>query len=51
MSFYHPCSNHGSLNASTHSVYEVRFMIYAIAGRPGGGKTYEAVAYHIIPAI
>ncbi|EGQ7813769.1 MULTISPECIES: zonular occludens toxin domain-containing protein [Vibrio] len=26
-------------------------MIYAIAGRPGGGKTYEAVAYHIIPAI
>ncbi|WP_274884805.1 zonular occludens toxin domain-containing protein [Vibrio harveyi] len=26
-------------------------MIYAISGRPGGGKTYEAVAYHIIPAI
>ncbi|HHX8453039.1 TPA: zonular occludens toxin domain-containing protein [Vibrio diabolicus] len=26
-------------------------MIYAIVGRPGGGKTYEAVAYHIIPAI
>lgn len=26
-------------------------MIYAIAGRPGGGKTYEAVAYHILPAI
>ncbi|HHX8330911.1 TPA: zonular occludens toxin domain-containing protein [Vibrio alginolyticus] len=26
-------------------------MIYAIAGRPGGGKTYEAVAYHIIPSI
>lgn len=26
-------------------------MIYAISGRPGGGKTYEAVAFHIIPAI
>lgn len=26
-------------------------MIYGIAGRPGGGKSYEAVAYHILPAI
>ncbi|HDZ5415938.1 TPA: assembly protein [Vibrio harveyi] len=26
-------------------------MIYAIVGRPGGGKSYEAVTYHVIPAI
>lgn len=26
-------------------------MINAIVGRPGGGKTYEAVRYHILPAI
>ncbi|MEZ9897606.1 zonular occludens toxin domain-containing protein [Vibrio breoganii] len=26
-------------------------MIYAITGRPGGGKSYEAVAFHILPAL
>jgi len=26
-------------------------MINAITGRPGGGKSYEAVAFHIIPAL
>ncbi|MDG3085472.1 zonular occludens toxin domain-containing protein [Vibrio hannami] len=26
-------------------------MINAITGRPGGGKSYEAVAFHVIPAI
>ncbi|USD44064.1 assembly protein [Vibrio sp. SCSIO 43135] len=26
-------------------------MIYAIVGRPRSGKSYEAVAYHVIPAI
>ncbi len=26
-------------------------MIYIITGRPGGGKSYESVAYHILPAI
>ncbi|MEF1230885.1 zonular occludens toxin domain-containing protein, partial [Vibrio fortis] len=26
-------------------------MIYCIAGRPRSGKSYESVAYHIIPAI
>ncbi|RJX72808.1 assembly protein [Vibrio sinensis] len=26
-------------------------MINALTGRPGGGKSYEAVAFHIIPAI
>lgn len=26
-------------------------MISSIVGRPGGGKSYEAVRYHIIPAI
>jgi len=26
-------------------------MIYGLVGKPGGGKSYEAVAYHIIPAL
>ena len=26
-------------------------MIYGIVGKPGGGKSYEAVVYHIIPAL
>lgn len=26
-------------------------MINALTGRPGGGKSYEAVAFHIIPAL
>ncbi|MDK9764908.1 assembly protein [Vibrio sp. D420a] len=26
-------------------------MIYGIVGRPGGGKSYEAVAYHVLPAL
>ena len=26
-------------------------MINLISGRPGGGKSYEAVAYHILPAL
>lgn len=26
-------------------------MIFMLMGRPGGGKSYEAVRYHIIPAI
>lgn len=26
-------------------------MIYAILGRPGGGKSFEATKYHILPAI
>ncbi|MBV1843592.1 zonular occludens toxin domain-containing protein, partial [Photobacterium ganghwense] len=26
-------------------------MINLIVGRPGGGKSYEAVVFHIIPAI
>ncbi len=26
-------------------------MIYAIVGRPGGGKSYESVAFHVIPAL
>jgi len=26
-------------------------MIYAISGRPGGGKSYESVAFHVIPAL
>ena len=26
-------------------------MINAIVGRPGGGKTYEAVRYHILPTL
>lgn len=26
-------------------------MIYGISGRPGGGKSYEAVAYHVLPAL
>lgn len=26
-------------------------MINALTGRPGGGKSYEAVAYHILPAL
>lgn len=26
-------------------------MIYAIVGRPGSGKSYESVVYHILPAI
>lgn len=26
-------------------------MIYGISGRPGGGKSYEAVAFHVLPAL
>jgi len=26
-------------------------MIYGIVGRPGGGKSYEAVAYQVLPAL
>jgi len=26
-------------------------MIYGIVGKPGGGKSYEAVVYHIIPSL
>ena len=26
-------------------------MIYCISGRPGGGKSYESVAFHVIPAL
>ncbi|GAB2585948.1 zonular occludens toxin domain-containing protein [Nitrincola alkalisediminis] len=26
-------------------------MIFLIMGRPGGGKSYESVAYHVIPAL
>jgi len=26
-------------------------MIYGIVGRPGGGKSYEAVAFQVIPAL
>ncbi|MHA6613038.1 zonular occludens toxin domain-containing protein [Photobacterium damselae] len=26
-------------------------MINLIMGRPGGGKSYEAVVYHVLPAI
>lgn len=26
-------------------------MLYAMIGRPGGGKSYEAVVYHVLPAL
>lgn len=26
-------------------------MLYGIVGRPGGGKSYEAVVYHVFPAL
>ena len=26
-------------------------MLNMLLGRPGGGKSYEAVAYHVIPAV
>ncbi|MFB9215678.1 zonular occludens toxin domain-containing protein, partial [Vibrio sinaloensis] len=26
-------------------------MIFGLAGRPRSGKSYEAVVYHIIPAV
>ncbi|MGF1794192.1 assembly protein [Photobacterium profundum] len=50
---YYYSGVNGAINHAIGSVCSVRqlIMINLIIGRPGGGKSYEAVKYHILPAI
>jgi hypothetical protein len=51
--WYYYGSFNGAIDHVTHSFCSVRqlIMINLIIGRPGGDKSYEAVKYHILPAI
>ena len=49
---YDCCGYSHPFYSSTDSVRKAGFvMINLTLGQPGGGKSYEAVAFHIIPAI